>query len=355
MPLSDPVKSGIIGVAGGLVNMGIQRVFNKMDKEDEQQWWYEQQKYLEEHNSPAYRAMQMKQAGLNPYTEVSSVPLGNVDSSLPRMSTAPTFDVNAIQNSLLLDAERENIEQDTKTKASVEGLNNAKIETESEWRANIIQQTINLKQEYDLGLITKDEAKLKFQEYKDALSEGYNSYLIDWDLKESNRLLNESLLALNEKEGKKIDQETLLTSVKYASATFDLTLDYLFSKLERQAQLNATNIDSAFTHAQYKEFLDTQDVRISLQNVQKAFAKLAVDEATRQDALNRITNEKDKQIAQQMLDAVENGESLDYWMLNMVERDPSAILNSLSNIATSFAPNVNYNRSSTRVIKKTEK
>lgn len=192
MALSDPVKSGLIGVAGGLVNTGIQRLFTNLDKDDEQQWWYEQQKYLEEHNSPAYRAMLMKQAGLNPFTEVSSVPLGNVDSSLPRTNASHTFDVSAIQNSLLLDAQRENIEQDTKTKASVEGLNEEKKLTETEWRSNIIQQTLNLKQDLALGLISEDTAKIKFSQLKDAYDAGYNEYLIDWDLAESTKALNDA-------------------------------------------------------------------------------------------------------------------------------------------------------------------
>lgn len=355
MALTDPVKSALIGTSGGLLNTGLQYLFTQLDKEEEKQWWYEQQKYIEQHNSPAYQSMKMRQAGLNPYTELSSVPLGNVDSSLPRMSAPRTFDVSAIQNSLLLDAERENIEQDTKTKASVQGLNEAKIETESEWRSNIIQQTLNLGQEFELGLITKEEADKRLQEYKDALSQGYNSYLIEWDLKESNRQLNESLVALHEKEGQKIDAETLLTAVKSASATFELSLDYLYSELERKAELNNTTINNAFTYAEYKEFLDTQEVRISLHNVQKAFAKLAVDEATRQDALNKITNEKDKHIAEQMLEAVKNGQALDYWMLNMLQNDPAAILSSLSNIMTSIAPNVNFSRSSSTVIRKNSK
>ena len=339
------------GLVGGL-NTGIQALFNRYDKEEEKQWWYEQQKYLEQHNSPAYRAMQMKQAGLNPYTEVSSTPLGNVDSSLPRMNAPHTFDINAIQNGLLLNAQRENIEQDTKTKASQEGLNQEKIETESEWRSNIIQQTLNLQQAFDLGLITKEEANLKLQEFKEAFNLGYNTYLIDMDLKESNRLLNESLTRLHDKQAEKVDKETLLTSVQYASATFDLMLDKLYSKLEREANLNHITINNAFTEAEYQEFLDTQEVRQSLINVQKAFAKLAVDEATRQDALNSITNETDRIIAAQLLDAAKNGEGFDYWLLNIIHRDPGSILNSLSNIATSFAPNVNYNRSSSTVIRR---
>lgn len=353
--LSASAVSGLIGVGSGLLNTGIQRLFDVKDKEAEQQWWYEQQKYLEEHNSPAYQSMKLRQAGLNPYTDRSSVPLGNVDSSLPRMNASNTFDTSAIQNSLLMDAQRENLEQDTNLKASQTGLNESKIETETEWRSNIIQQTLNLKQEYELGLINKEDLSLKLQEYKDALSLGYNQYLIDWDLKESNRLLNESLITLHEKEGQKIDKETLLTSVKYASATFELTLDKLYAEMERVAQLENVSINNAFTKAEFEEFLDTQDVRVSLINVQKAFSKLAIDEATRQDALSKITNEKDKQIAEQMLDAVERGDALQYWCLNMLENDPGAILNALSNIVTSFAPNINFSRSSSSVIKKTMK
>lgn len=352
--LDDLSSVASTGLLGG-INKGIEYLFNQKDKEAEKQWWYEQQKYLEEHNSPAYRSMQMRQAGLNPYSEVSSTPLGNVDSSLPRMSANHTFDVNAIQNSLLLNAQRENIEQDTDLKSSQSGLNYQKIKTESEWRSHIMQETLNLQQAYEIGLITKEQAKLKFNEFKEAFDKGYNSYLIDWDLKESNRLLNESLVTLHEKQGQKVDQETLLTSVKYASATFELILDQLYSELERKANLTNVSLNNAFTSAEYEEFLDTQDVRKSLLNVQVAFSKLAVDEAARQDALSRITNERDKLLAQQMLDAVKEGKSLDYWLLNIIQNDPGAILNSLANIMTSIAPNVNFTRSSSSVVRKTEK
>lgn len=343
-----PLATGAVGA----VNTGIEYLFKQLDKEDEKQWWYEQQKYLEEHNSPAYRVMQMRKAGLNPYTEVSSTPLGNVDSSLPRMNSSNTFDVNAIQNSLLLTAQRENIEQDTETKATQAGLNSEKIKTESEWRSNIIQQTLNLKQAYELGLITKENAELKLQEFKDAYNLGYNSYLIDWDLKESNIRLNDSLVALHEKQGEKVEQETLLTAVNWASATYELILDKLYSKMEREVALRGVALDNVFTTAEFKEFLETQDTRISLLNVQKAFAKLAIDEAARHDALSRITNEKDRMIAEQMLDAVKDGDGLEYWMINMVETNPGAFLNSMTNILGSFAPNVNYNRSSSTVIRK---
>ena len=345
----------MLSIGAGIANTGIQALMKSAETDAEKQWWYEQQRFLEQHNSPAFRSNQFRQAGLNPYTETSAVPLGNVDSSLPRMPSSTTFDVNAIQNSLLVNAQRENIEQDTQTKKSVEGLNYEKIATESEWRSQIIQNTLNLKQEYELGLITKEDAELRLQEYKDALSRGYNSFLIDMDLKESNRLLNESLATLYDKEGKKVDQETLLTSVKYASASLQYSLDLIYSELEREAALTGVDLNNSFTRAELDEFMDTQEVRVSLLNVQKSFAKLAVDEATRQDALNKITNEKDKLIAEQMLDAVKNGEGLDYWILNMMEKDPGAFLNSMTNIITSIAPNVNYNRSSSLVTRKTAK
>ena len=130
---------------------------------------------------------------------------------------------------------------------------------------------------------------------------------------------------------------------------------FIYSELEREAALNGVNLNNSFTRAELDEFMDTQEVRVSLLNVQKVFAKLAVDEATRQDALNKITNEKDKLIAEQMLDAVKKGEGLDYWLLNMMEKDPGAFLNSMTNIITSIAPNVNYNRSSSLVTRKTSK
>lgn len=193
------------------------------------------------------------------------------------------------------------------------------------------------------------------QEFKDALNLGYNTYLIEWDLKDSNRLLNDSLADLYEKEGKVKDQEALIKSVEYASKTFELCLDYLYSEMERQAELYNVQVNNAFTYEEYREFLDTQAVRQSLLNVQMSFAKFAVDEATRQDLLNQITNEKDRIIAQQMLDAVKDGKSLDYWMLNMLENDPSAFLNSMSNILTSFAPNVSFTRSSSSVVRKSVK
>ena len=355
MGFIDDMLGVIPNVATGAANLAIQRHFNQLDKEDEKQWWYEQQKYLEEHNSPAYRSMQMRKAGLNPYTEVSSTPLGNVDSSLPRMSASDTFDVNAIQNSLLMQAQKDNLKSQTKKNLSEAGLTDAKTLTETEWRSNLIQQTLNLQQEFALGLITEDERKLKFQELKDAYDSGYNSYLIEMDLAKSTQALNDSLVKYNDAKTERERQETLNALVVNAAMTFQLELDRHFQPLIQKAILDGKSINNSFDAEKLKEFLETQDVRVSLNNVQQAFAKLAADEATRQDALNRITNETERIIAEQILDKAKNGEGFDYWLLNLIQKDPGAILNSLTNITNSFAPNVNYNTSSSRVIRQTQK
>lgn len=355
--MTKTLISSLIPTVGGIVNKGIDAVFTHHDREEEKQWWYEQQKYLEEHNSPAYRAMQMRKAGLNPYTEVSSTPLGNVDSSLPRVGSSPTFDVNAIQNSLLVQAQEENLKSQTNKNNVDAGLTESKQITETEWRSNIIQQTLNLQQEYELGLVTLSERQEKFYELKRAYDAGYNSYLIEMELSKSSRDLNQSIIALNEVRAGKEHQETLNLAVQNAAMTFQLELDRFFEPLLREAELESMSIYNKFESAKFQEFMDTQDVRISLQNVQKAFAKLAVDESARQDALARITNETEIIIAQQLLDAAKNGEGFDYYILNLVTKDPGAALQSLTNIMTAFAPNVNYNssRSTTRVTRKNEK
>lgn len=341
----------------GVLNTGIQYLFNQKDKEDEKQWWYEQQKYIEEHNTPAYRAMLMRKAGLNPYTEVSSTPLGNVDSTLPRINAPHTFDVNAIQNSLLLNAQRENIEQDTDLKSTASGLNEEKIKTESEWRSNIIQQTLNLQQAYELGLITKEDANFRLQEFKDAYNAGYNSYLIDMDLKKSTQLLNDSLQALHVKQGEKIDKENELLAVEYAAATFELILDKFYSAAERSAHLKGVRLDNAFTEAEFAEFLDTQEVRIALFNVQKAFSKFAVDAAARQDALDKIDNEYDRHIAQQILDASKDGDSMRTLMLKEYRRDAPSLMNAALSFVGAISPRTTFNRSSstTHVIRENKK
>lgn len=347
-----PWLPSAIGPGLGVFEKGIDFLYNEHNKAAEQQWWYEQQKFLEEHNSPAYRAMKLRQAGLNPYSDVSSVPLGNVNSSLPNSPLAH-IDQSALTQSLAINSVIEKNEAEAH-KANVEsGLIEEKMETETEWRSNIIQQTLNLQQAFDLGLVTKQERDAKFKEYQDALAAGYNSYLIEKDLAQSTQNLNNSLIALNEAKEGEARQRALNLAVEHAALTLELELDRFFEPLIRQAELDNVSLQVAFDQAQFEEWLDTQEVRKSLFNVQKAFAKLALDEAARQDALNRITNESDKIIAQQLLDALKNGEGIDAWLLSIVQKDPAALLHSMTSMLTSLAPNYNINRNSTIITKKT--
>lgn len=334
----------------GLLEKGIDYLYNEHNKEDEKQWWYEQQKYLEEHNSPAYQSMLLRQAGLNPFSEVSSTPLGNVNSSLPNSPLAH-IDQSALTQSLMVNSVIQKNEADAH-KANVEsGLIEEKTKTETEWRSNIIQKTLNLQQEFQLGLITQEERDAKLKEYKEALANGYNSYLIEQDLADSTKSLNDSIIALNEAKEGKTYQETLNLAVEYASLTLELQLDRLFEPLIRQAELDNVSLNLKFTEAEFNEWLDQQETRKSLHNVQIAFAKLAVDEAARQDALNRITNEADKILAEQILDAAKNGDGFDYFLLSILKDNPSAVLTSMSNILGSFAPSYNINRNSTTIRK----
>ena len=332
----------------GFLEKGIDYLYNEHNKADEKQWWYEQQKYLEEHNSPAYQSMKLRQAGLNPYSEVNSVPLGNVNSSLPNSPLAH-IDQNALSQSLMVSSVIDKNNADAH-KINVEsGLIEEKVKTESEWRSNIIQQTLNLQQAFNLGLITEEEQNLRLKELKEAYENGYNCYLIEQDLSESTKKLNDSIIALNEAKEGKTYQETLNLAVQYASLTLELELDKFFEPLMRQAELDNIALNIAFDKAQFDEWLDLQDTRKSLYNVQIAFSKLAVDEAERQAALSRITNETDRIIAEQLLEHAKEGNGLRYFIGNLFYNDPGSALMSLSNIATAFAPHYNVNRNSTTI------
>lgn len=334
----------------GFLEKGIDYLYNEHNKADEKQWWYEQQKYLEEHNSPAYQAMKLRQAGLNPYSEVQPVSLGNVNSSLPNSPLAH-IDQSALSQSLMVSSVIDKNNADAHKSNVESGLIEEKVKTESEWRSNIIQQTLNLQQAYTLGLITEEERNLQLEELKKAYENGYNGYLIEKDLAESTLKLNDSLILLNEAKQGREYQETLNLVVEHAAMTLELELDRFFEPLMRQAELDGVNLNLKFSQEEFKEWLDTQDVRIALFNVQKAFAKLAVDDATRQDLLNRIINESDRILAEQILDAVKNGDGLDYTILSIMKDNPSAFLTSLSNIVGSFAPSFNINRNSTTIRK----
>ena len=331
-----PLITGGVGV----VEKGIDFLYNEYNKDSEKQWWYEQQKYLEEHNSPAYQSMLRRKAGLNPYDGLDSVPLGNVNSSLPN-SPLSNIDQSALSQSLMVNSIIEKNEADAHKSNVESGLISEKIKTESEWRSNIIQQTLNLQQAFDLGLITKEERQLRLDELKKAYQNGYNSYIIEQELAESTKSLNDSIISLNEvKEGKEY-QETLNLAVQYASQTFKLALDRFFEPLMREAELDGVSLDNKFKQEEFKEFLDTQDVRVSLLNVQKAFAKLAVDEATRQDAISKLRSEYDKYIAETILDAAKDGRTaLDAVLIDKFTENPTALLGTIANIVSAFAPNI---------------
>lgn len=86
-------------------------------------------------------------------------------------------------------------------------------------------------------------------------------------------------------------------------------------------------------------------IRISLQNAQIGFTRLAMNEAERNDALAKLRNDADKAIAEQLLNAVEEG-GFKSLLVQMFLHDPVGT----TRVTTSLIPDVSFGVTGTKKI-----
>ena len=326
--------------------------FNAEEAEKSRDWQEEQYKKYE---SVAAQMQQRQQAGLNPNEGISSMsvgsgstastsanqisPLSKTDFSLfsqiPGMSTQ--VQQTKLQNKLLGE-QTLGVKLDNEAKR----MQNAKLAIET----NDYPSYYSLMKE---GLVKGnqltdeqikkafDEARMahvKANEAEDAYNAGVNQ-IVD------GHNLTEAQLQYYMKQKEEIDARIRNLNLDADAKQFALNLSKIYDE-------QFLKLDLAARETEVKEFLDTSEVRVSLYNVQKSFAKLAVDEATRQDALAKIKSEYELHIAQQILNAAEDGEtSFDAVVLKYFCENPGSTLSALASLGASFRPNIS-NSSTTR-------
>lgn len=301
------------------------RNWQSAEAQKTRQW---QELMYQRYQSPTAQADQMAAAGMNPYSHTespSSVGSGStasMPSQFPLDLSSPIAGAaEQINNSIM---QREQINQMRQQTESIY-LDNVRKAFENGNAVEVYKKQMEiLESELRSKILTEQEfhkrvdmLQLEYDQRKNASDSGINPYVDDH---------NESVARVNQIkqniDNLKVDNEVksfaLETSKLYDRAF--LSLDYKARKQEVQ------------------EFLDTSEVRVSLFNSQKSFAKLAVDAASRADALDTITNETQRIIAEQILDAAKDGlTSFDAVLLNAIASDP---LNALAAIQH-LIPNVN--------------
>lgn len=333
--------------------MGKQYQYNEMAAENayERQldFWTKQNQY----DSPASQIRRLRAAGLNP--GLINGQLGNTSNNLSSVSSSsvstppggPAPGKLDVMQIMMQDESIKNLAADTAVKREnaeyqrmlnkQEAIRTNDFESYYQLLKDELTNRKNLteaQEEY-----YRNQAKKSFEEARSAAVAANNAESAESagvnPIIDSHKL-TEAQIQHYMKQKEEIDARVRSLGVDTAAKQFALDLSKIYDE-----QFLKLNLSARETEVQ--EFLDTSDVRVSLYNVQKSFAKLAVDEAERQDALNQITNEYDKHIAQQILDATKDGSnSLDAVLLKYFTENPASTLSAIGSLA-SFSPNITNN------------
>lgn len=284
----DNLGGPILGGVAGLVNTGVDALFADQAHQRQFEFWEKQQEY----NSPANQAMRLRSAGLNPYTEVSSVPAGEL-SSVPKAGQTP-FNVGAILESMTNSAQIDYLQSKANESEANAGLIGEKKLTEIEYRNKVVQDAALTMQAYELGLIQKEEYELKMDRLKEAMDYGYNEYLIDYDTFLSDEAIKLSQIDLNsalkdfydastdvkKQEKYEVYERALLHKANRALAKSDYWLNW--------AQKNHLELGDRVSRAEFKEYLNTathrENMRTLLEQTGLSKAQIADAEAKLKEA-----------------------------------------------------------------------
>lgn len=293
------------------------RAWQSKEAEKTRNW---QELMYSRYQSPQAQADQMAAAGINPYSHTespSSVGSGSsatLPSQYPLDLSSPVAGaVEQINNTIM---QREQIKQMRQQTESIY-LDNIRKAFDNGNAAEVYKKQMEiLESELRAKALTEQEFKirvdmlqLEYDQRKSAADNGVNPFE-DAHAESVARVDQIRQNISNLKVDNSVKRFALETSKMYDRQFLDLDL----KAREREVS----------------EFLDTSEVRVDLYNSQKAFAKLAVDAATRADALDTITNETQKIIAERILDAAKDGKtSFDAVLLQTLANDP---INSLSAI-----------------------
>lgn len=291
------------------------RDFNAEQSQISRDW---QERMYQSYESPQAQAAQRMAAGLNPSEGVSSQSVGNSSTASSSSSALPpgrAMDFSAIADIPLIAAQLKNLKADTekkkqealteKNRTTTEWFNSIIAETDANNRQAVIEsQLALLKTQMDKGGFEAKEAQERYAMLKEFRDSGGNTFQDASDNTQSQTALNNFELSMR------------------------LKFDEKFNQLNYRAR-----------EREVQEFLDTSETRVSLQNAQVGFARLAMNEAERNEALNSIRNDISKYYASQILNAINEGKPLKGVMLELLTDNPAAAISAFSSLAN-FAPNI---------------
>ena len=358
------IFAGLGNVVGSVVNSEAQKEMNEKNlqaqiKENQKNrdW---QEKMYNQYESPQAQAQQMQSTGINPYLQgnVSTQSVGTASTSALPQGQTPDIGSGIAAGIASLGELPTAIEQfkqlKTKTKSDEQLLEKQSLEIQSmqydlymksidagdyETAHQIKMDTLresyefqkasrrekqqlvaNAEQAHSLLVEQTRRQKLDNDMFEDAVGDGVNSYKDDHEL---------AIARIDEIRQSIINQQTQNEADKFA-----LHLSQLFDE-------RFLNLDYQAREQEVREFLSTSDERVYMHHLQNELMKLAKNEADRNDALSRINNQVELQIAQNILNAAKDGgSSLDAVLLKYFASNPASSLNSILSLVGTIKPNI---------------
>lgn len=324
-----------------------ERDFNAEQAELSRQW---QEKMYNLHESPQAQAQALRQAGIALTDGIQNMSVGSAStasgggSALPAAPSPWTGVGDAIGAGLSqLPFVKEQIKQaKLQTALQQEQLTQQISETlikqlEAANTPAMIDAALREANERVNGLVIDNKSKEHLREMNEIeANKAREAY--DAGINERVDAHNESVARI-----KKIVSEIESIGVDNEVKRFALSLSKKFDEA-------FLNLDLQARQKEVEEFLETSDVRLSLYNAQVGFARLAMNAAERADALEKLTNEYEVHIAEQILDAAKDGKtSLDAVFMKYFAEDPGATLSALSGLID--VPTINNNNYSKTIVR----
>ena len=323
-------------------NLEINQQNNEFNAEQAQVARNWQEQMYQNYESPSSQVQQRLQAGINPLDGITSQAVGSAStasasSASPQIPFDFTSAFGDIGNKSLLYGQlksqklqntyQENLNEQQATDLDLkkEDLNSKRYDNalkaiELGYKDDALAAEIaNAKaQAESLGWSSKrteaeiERIKLDFKMAEEAYNNGANSYQDTHDIATADIAQKNAQTDLIKLQ-KDVEQFEFGLSKLY-------TEDFMKLDLDQRKQ-------------EVKEYLDTADVRVSIFNVQKAFTKLAVDDATRQAVENELKHRANKVLLTRLAESAEDGGSFDTLLLKGFIENPNALLDVLSTVS----------------------
>lgn len=352
-------SSAIGGIAQGVMSMFTARANRKHQEQENQkdrefnaseaqkQRDFEEEMY-NKHESPTAQAQERKQAGLSPLEGVSSQSVGggsSASSSSSSLPSAPTPDMSWLTNmgATIANLKKTNAETKLLEEERI-GKYYENLKTQFEADPTRLQEVYDtnlakLKAERDAKVLTAREYKARVEMLEEFRENGGNTY------SDAHALNEAQIKELNERASK-LSIEQAGEKIRNGISALEFSIKKKYGDSRERAEIANKNADTARINQIVSELQKTEDARISLQNAEIGFARLAMNEAERNDALSNLQNETEKEIARQLFDAVKEG-GFKSLIVQMFLHDPVGT----GNVITSLAPKASISKSHSTNVK----